>query len=348
MKKNLIRLTESEIRTMITEVIKEVICESIEDKVEEYRSLLYTVRDIYDMKEKKAIAAEYGISSPKTAVMQDFFANKLRELRQTRTSFDENDFRDFLHLNVNLKTIGPLVEQEPIGMKDIILKGILKYCNNTLGGRTWYKIYHKAEDTYNNSKAFMPDEQKAELQQKDNSIEQLTEKLVSLLEEYKGEYIKRVETTSVTHYNNIPNEIQRLEDVIKRKYDEYDQKKRNKEFKGLYASSMFLDEINKLERKSNAYKNLITRKYPTVDTFVQACVDEANKEFKIKIRDLANRVVNKGFDIPNIQVTGVQDDPKIFSLRITDGKQRLFCRSILAAEFSDKMVPHFRFIMTNG
>lgn len=345
--KQIVKLTESQLRMVISETIKNIICENIEDEVEKYRNLLYTVRDIYDMKEKKAIAAEYGISSPKTAVMQDFFANKLRELRQTRTSFDEKDFRDFLRLNVNLKTIGPLVEQEPIGMKDIILKGILKYCDNTLGGRTWYKIYRKAEDTYNNSKAFMSDEQKTELQQKDNSIEQLTEKLVSLLEDYKGEYIKRVESASKVRYNNIPKEMQKLMDRINELQGIYTRKKQNNEFKGFYDASEFLGNIGKLESKYRNYRFLITKKYPTVDGFVQDCVKMANDEFDAKTRELANRVVNKGFDIPNIQVKGIQDDPKVFSLRITDGKQTLFCRSILAAEFSDKMIPHFRFIMTN-
>ena len=39
--------------------------------------------------------------------------------------------------------------------------------------------------------------------------------------------------------------------------------------------------------------------------------------------------------------------PKLFELEVTDGNITLYARSIWAAEWSDKMIPHFRFIITN-
>lgn len=345
--KRLVKLTEFQLRKIITESIKNIICENINDEVEECRDLLDTIGDM-DTREKKAIAAKYGITSPKTEVLKDFFAKKLRELRHSKTTFDERDFDDFLSLNVNLKTIAQLIEQEPIGMKDVILKGIEKFCSNTLSGQRWYKIYFKAEETYYTSKAFMTDKQKTELEQKENSVEQLIEKLTSLLEDYKGGYLKRVEVSSRVRYHCIPDEMQRLKDSIEEMHNIFDAKKRNKEFQDFYESFNFLNKINKLEEKYHNYNHLITNKYPTVDTFVQDCIKMANEEFESKTSELAHRVIDKGFDIHNIQLNSIQDDPKVFSLRITDGKQTLFCRSILAAEFSDKMVPHFRFIITKG
>lgn len=34
-------------------------------------------------------------------------------------------------------------------------------------------------------------------------------------------------------------------------------------------------------------------------------------------------------------------------MRVTDGTKNVYCRSVWAAEFSEKMIPHFRFIITN-
>ena len=55
---------------------------------------------------------------------------------------------------------------------------------------------------------------------------------------------------------------------------------------------------------------------------------------------------NKGLNIENVTCQDVFDDPKFIEMRITDGERSLWCRSILAAEYSDKMIPHFRFIIT--
>lgn len=47
-----------------------------------------------------------------------------------------------------------------------------------------------------------------------------------------------------------------------------------------------------------------------------------------------------------ITVSNVKNEPKFFEMTITDGEKKLYCRSVLAAQFSEKMIPHFRFIMT--
>ena len=61
---------------------------------------------------------------------------------------------------------------------------------------------------------------------------------------------------------------------------------------------------------------------------------------------LADRLLDKKFIIEKTVVSNVQNDPKFFEMTITDGEKKLYCRSVLAAEFSEKMIPHFRFIMT--
>ena len=70
------------------------------------------------------------------------------------------------------------------------------------------------------------------------------------------------------------------------------------------------------------------------------------KQFEYNVRGLADRLLDKKFIIEKTVVSNVQNDPKFFEMTITDGEKKLYCRSVLAAEFSEKMIPHFRFIMT--
>ena len=55
----------------------------------------------------------------------------------------------------------------------------------------------------------------------------------------------------------------------------------------------------------------------------------------------------KEFEFSKIKVNSISNDPKLFELEVTDGNITLYARSIWAAEWSDKMIPHFRFIITN-
>jgi hypothetical protein len=86
--------------------------------------------------------------------------------------------------------------------------------------------------------------------------------------------------------------------------------------------------------------------YPTVEEFQKFTVEEATKQFEYNVRGLADRLLDKKFIIEKITVSNVKNDPKFFEMTITDGEKKLYCRSVLAAQFSEKMIPHFRFIMT--
>jgi hypothetical protein len=86
--------------------------------------------------------------------------------------------------------------------------------------------------------------------------------------------------------------------------------------------------------------------YPTVEEFQKFTVEEATKQFEYNVCGLADRLLDKKFVIKKIIVSNVKNDPKFFEMTITDGEKKLYCRSVLAAQFSEKMIPHFRFIMT--
>ena len=106
------------------------------------------------------------------------------------------------------------------------------------------------------------------------------------------------------------------------------------------------EDIRKQESKIEKKKSIL-KIYKTKSSFVETCLNDAEKTFKSNVNALAYKVYDKKFDVEKIKVSNVKNDPKIFQLLIEDGTKKLYCRSILAAQFSDKMVPHFRFIMTD-
>lgn len=74
--------------------------------------------------------------------------------------------------------------------------------------------------------------------------------------------------------------------------------------------------------------------------------NEADKAFTSKLKALAEKILRFGIDTDKMKIEHIDTDPKVFDAYITDGTTMLHARSILAAEYSNYMVPHYRFIIT--
>ena len=83
------------------------------------------------------------------------------------------------------------------------------------------------------------------------------------------------------------------------------------------------------------------------DAFVEAAVDKASMMFNVKVYSLADKLDKKGFT-PDCAFSDICNDPKLFDVIITSGDKKVHARSILAAVNSERMVSHFRFIITNA
>ena len=47
-----------------------------------------------------------------------------------------------------------------------------------------------------------------------------------------------------------------------------------------------------------------------------------------------------------MKVISVKVDPNLYDMTITDDVEYLHCRSIWCAQYSDKVTPHYRFIIS--
>lgn len=82
------------------------------------------------------------------------------------------------------------------------------------------------------------------------------------------------------------------------------------------------------------------------DKWINRAQDQAKAKFAEDIKVLANKIRNKGVDETKLKLLYAENDPKHIKIKITDGTTILYARSILAAEYSLYVSPHFRFIVT--
>lgn len=75
-------------------------------------------------------------------------------------------------------------------------------------------------------------------------------------------------------------------------------------------------------------------------------VDEAEKKYKRDIEAIAEKVRRMNMDEEVLELLSIESDPKHYDITLTDGKKTVHARSIFAAEFSYKVTPHYRFIIT--
>lgn len=80
--------------------------------------------------------------------------------------------------------------------------------------------------------------------------------------------------------------------------------------------------------------------------YIEKQVQMAEDKYRADIELVADRVRKMKMDEKSIEVLSQQDDPKAFDMVLTDGQKQVRARSIYAAQFSEKVSPHYRFIIT--
>lgn len=91
--------------------------------LDELRHDYEEVYDAYSKSDKEPYQQKYGVKSNKKEDIMRVIANHLRSLRQTKTTFDEQDIRDFWKLSLNdSERYSTGLEDEPIDFLVYLLK----------------------------------------------------------------------------------------------------------------------------------------------------------------------------------------------------------------------------------
>lgn len=323
---------------------------------EEVRADYDKVDGLDSKKEKREFAHKYGIESVKKADIQQAILLKLRELRKSASVFDENDWYDFHRLLPDslIKLPEYLKEENPKFVEwlqkyylENRMKGKLKNWIGVNPGRdaNYYLSYADIYTVkfYNKILEFIANNTPKTRTAKDEIFDMLVNKFTNLLEDYKKEYLKRVETFAKKRYSEIlPKELETLKEKRKASADRLDKIDWRKERSKFYEEQKVKDSLSrKIEQITKLFE-----KY-TEKTYSELCVKEATEEFEDNIKVLSHKIQEEELEVDKLDVKSIHDDPKVFNMKISDGNKNLFCRSVLAAEFSNYMRPHYRFIITN-
>ena len=293
--------------------------------------------------DRKNLGVKYGVPA-KSKDIQEKINSILKEIRSTQTEFDKDDMRDWFRLDPKVTKLGQYLDGESIAfvkMLQAYYESCAKRDGNSIAGKYACNMFGKITAWLN--EATKTDDQKAAEAELENNIEKLVSKLSSELVDFKVRYFEKVHEAAGKRYKKILTDIKALKNqrlAIEARYEAA-----RKEKKGYHATLSIWSEKEKVDNKIGRL-NAILRMYPTVEEFQKFTVEEATKQFEYNVRCLADRLLDKKFIIEKITVSNVKNDPKFVEMTITDGEKKLYCRSVLAAQFSEKMIPHFRFIMT--
>ena len=280
--------------------------------------------------DRKNLGVKYGVPA-KSKDIQEKINSILKEIRSTQTEFDKDDMRDWFRLDPKVTKLSQYLDGEPIAFVKMLYadyESRAKRGGNSIAGKYARNMYEKITVWLN--KATKTDDQKAAEAELENNIEKLVSKLSSELADFKVRYLEKVHEAAGKRYKKILTDIKAL---------------KNQRLAIEVRYNAARKEKNKVDNKIGRLKGIL-RMYPSVEEFQKFTVEEATKQFECNVRGLANRLIDKKFIIEKIIVSNVKNDPKFFEMTITDGEKKLYCRSVLVAQFSEKMIPHFRFIMT--
>lgn len=315
---------------------------------DELRNDYKLLADYATNQEKKELSAKYGVDSKKAKDIQNVILVQLHNIRLTDNAFNNDDVHDFMRMWETDKQFMEYLKTESIQfityLRDYLFNNLksrkldkwadAKIGRGMLSPADTYKIkqYQKVNEYLESQNPMVQAQQIFDK----NILDRLNAKFSEELKDFKIEYLKKVENYANEVYDNIPARIEKFILIINNIKAELN-KAYNWELK---------TKLIRYENTLNSKKGLLV-KYPTKQDYVNKCITDAKNVFNDNINALSHRIYDKGFTIDNIKVSNVHDDPKIFQMIISDGTQKLFCRSILAAVNSDKMIPHFRFIMTD-
>lgn len=323
---------------------------------EEVRDDYYKVDILGSKKEKLEFAHKYGIESVKKVDIQQAILLKLRDLRKSASIFDKNDYHDFIRLIPDslIKLPDYLKEENPKFVEwlqkyylENKMKGNLKNWIGINPGRdaNYHLSYADIHTVkfYNKILEFIANNTPKTRTTKDEIFDMLVNKFTNLLEDYKKEYLQRVEDFAKKRYSEIlPKELDTLKEKYKESINRLNKIDWRTERSKFFEEQKVKDSLNRKIEQITKIFNKYTEK-----TYAELCVNEASEEFENNIKVLSHKIQEEELEVDKLDVKSIHDDPKVFNMKISDGNKNLFCRSVLAAQFSNYMRPHYRFIITN-
>lgn len=279
---------------------------------------------------KKELSKKYNIESNKAAEIGAEILRGIQEKRKAKDAFTKEDLRWFRRLYPSTGTFATLkkaLDAESEAFVKFVADEYKKVYDKVIGQRL-HSLADKARITdYNNIVRYLNEKKNSE----DKGLQNLIKNLTVQTDAFKTKYINDTEQYATAVW-------ERARDKYSAAEDEAIQLRNN-------HGISYSDKKDRLKELSDVMKKYsIARQEKSF--FVGRVVTDAKKTFEADIRNIADRICQKGIDESKIQVKPLKVGGVGIDMMIGDEKRALYARAIIAAMNSMYMRPHYRFIIT--
>lgn len=316
--------------------------------VKEINQAIEIIKDYPSASDKKEISNKFGFSSKKSADILKGLYNLLREERKTRSVFTEEDVKNYNAIDEK--------QSEKLPKESIEFVKYLKefFYQTLVNKKLQNKIFAASKRnfleyglSYNEKyiiTRYLEVEKYLESLNKtnedeDTKIETIKNLLLTYCESFYESYIENIKTYAELNYESAKSEIDIVKDKIKKinaEINELNYAKQKFEYKAAK------DIYNILNKKLSKIKHILSFKK---EIYIEKEINSGKDKYNANINELALRINKKNLNIESLKVTNIHNDPKFISMIVEDGNKKLYARSIIAAENSQYMIPHLRFII---
>ena len=312
---------------------------------------------------KRQLASKYNAVSAKAADIKNAIVLEARNIRNESTEFSNEDVKWFNRLatiEMYKKAVEWLSQENRM-----FVEYLLSYYKERLVNAKLFEKLYMVNDKYGlsgaqktlmkkyiNTERYLKESKPEEVEKKKTEmeiIEEMFHKLKDEMVSFHTEYMNSVERHATIIYKKMTSEEyqKNVEEAIVKLYNELETLRKENTFKEYrkLSENVFKQYDEQLQKRSR-YR-AFCKMYTTLEQYILKCKQDAEVTYNSNVMSIADRLKNKEFNVKELTVKSTGSDPKFFSMVIEDTKQKVYCRSVLAAEYSDKMCPHFRFIITN-
>lgn len=306
------------------------------------------INDFPENSEKKRISQKYDVGSNKVSDIQKKLLYLMSVERKTRKDYTPEDVKWFKRLTNSVERYDkllPFFENENKAFIEYLKAyqykvlekyGITKYIDNPSSGnllmnQKYLLRYFKNIEKYLETKS-------EEFSDSVNNVKDIESVLERGLGDFKKSLIEFSEKNAEYVYGLKQENLEKISYLYNKAKSELE--------KGEVSDFIKARKnVNELKKK-NEKLVVFFQDFKSVDEYKKEMRIRTERKFHEDVKEISSRLDKRGVNGNTLVINTVLNDPKFIELVISDGNLKLHCRSIIAAEYSEKMIPHMRFIMT--
>lgn len=289
------------------------------------------------------MAEKYNIRSKKIKDIQVAILEELRKSRSHAIEFDKDDITFFNRLDGKFKDN---IEKESISfilfLKDFLTERMkTKNLFDKIGlhtKRDWNFIM-TAADKYLIEKYIIIEKylesKSEEYKMKNQKIEEIFNILVNSTQDFYTFYINRAAEQAQRIYNNAKSNI----GFVKNEFE----KAENDFIENANQPENFFEKYNSIRKRLFKLNSILQS---TEEEYIEKFKKDADFDYQSGMKIVADKLEKSGVNPETMKVVFTNTDMKYFELVINDNNKSYHARSIIAAEYSEKVQTHLRFIVT--